>query len=163
RACLLVARVPDRGQEERLHDPRARAVDQIRARDEHGVVRWRAGGQLPGARKQLGRPVLHRADHGPVIVAIHGPPSAPIELGALHPARLVDATARARLPPDALVTDLRRLLERHSGQAGDPCAPGTDPRTSSVVGGGAKNGNGTNVAPSPGETWSPPPGRRYSP
>ena len=160
RTRLLVARVPDRGQEERLHDPRARAAEHVGARDEHGIVRRRSGGQLPGAREELGRPVLHRADHGPVVVAVHGAPGAPVQLGALDPAPLVDAAARARLPPDALVTDLRRLLERHPGQARDPRAHGTDPRTSSVASGRAKKRNGTNVVPRPGETWSTPPGRR---
>src|SRR5512132_353722 len=111
RASLLVARVADRSQEERLHHPRARAVEQVRARDEQGVVRGRPRRQLPGTREELGRPVLHRADHCPVVVAVHGSPRAPVQLGALDPAWLVDAAARARLPPDALVTDLRRFLK----------------------------------------------------
>ena len=77
RGRALVARVADRGEEERLHHPRARAVDEVRAGDEHGVVGRRAGRQLGRAREEPRRPVLHRAEHAAVVVVVDASPRRP--------------------------------------------------------------------------------------
>src|SRR6266487_807651 len=48
----LVARVTDRGQEERLQDPRARTVDEVSAGDEDGILGRRARRKLGRTREQ---------------------------------------------------------------------------------------------------------------
>src|SRR5207248_8916531 len=58
----LVLRLADRRQKERLQHPRCRALDDVRARDEHRVVRRRPRGQLGRAREEPRRAVLHRAE-----------------------------------------------------------------------------------------------------
>src|SRR4029450_4667186 len=149
RPRLLVACVADSGEEERLQNPGARPVEQVCARDEHSVVRRWPRRQVPGTREELGRPVLHRADHRTVVVAVDGAPRAPVRLGPLDPALLVDPAPTLRLPPHAAVADAGRLLERDAREAGDSRAHEPDSRTSSVASGRAKKRNGTNVVPSP--------------
>ena len=73
----FVASIADRRQEQRLHDPRARAFDEVRTSDEHGVLGRRARRQLPGAREELRRAVLHRPDHAAVVVAVDARPRRP--------------------------------------------------------------------------------------
>src|SRR5262245_28693480 len=99
RAGALVLRLADRRQEERLEHPRGRALDEIRARDEHGVVRGRAGRKLLRAREELGRAVLHRAEQAAVVVVVDRAPRAPLLLGPVDPALLVHPAGPARLPP----------------------------------------------------------------
>ena len=119
RTRAAVARLADRREEERLQHPRARRVDEVRARDEDRVVGRRAAGQLVRAREGLRRAVLHRAEHAAVGVVVDGAERAELELDLLHPAVLVDRAAAARLPPDALVADARRRLERQLRQPGE--------------------------------------------
>src|SRR5439155_3462160 len=120
RRSALVLRLADRGKEERLQHPGARAVDQVGAGDQYRVVRGWAGGQLGRAWKEPRRSVLHRAEHSPVVVVVDGPPGAELRLGLLDPAPLVDpAATRARLPPDAVVTNGRHVLERGAGEPGE--------------------------------------------
>ena len=114
-----VAGLPDGGEEERLQHPRARRVDEIRARDEDRVVGRGAAGQLVRARKRRRGAVLHRSEHAIVGVVVHGPPRPELELDLLHPAVLVDRPAAPGLPPDALVADRRRRLKRQLRQACD--------------------------------------------
>ena len=116
----------DRRQEERLHHPRLRRVDEVGARDEHRVLARRPGGQLGGTREEIRRPVLHRAEQPPVVVVVDGPPGAPLLLGAADPAALVDRSARARLPEDALVAH-RRRGRRASRRSGPRCASRSGP------------------------------------
>ena len=78
------------------------------------------GGQLARAREELRRPVLHRAEQASVVVVVDRPPGAPLVLGVADPLALVGAAPVPRLPPDALVADGRRRLDRRSGQPGDP-------------------------------------------
>src|SRR6266850_414040 len=54
RASTAVACFADRGEEERLQHPRARLVDEVRARHEHRVVGRRARRQLVRARERGG-------------------------------------------------------------------------------------------------------------
>ena len=115
RLRAAVARVADRREEERLEHPRARAVDEVRAGDEHGVVGRRACRELRRAREEIRRPVLHRAEQRAVVVVVQLPPDPPLLLGLLDPAALVGLAAVARLPPDAPVADGRRRLERRAG------------------------------------------------
>ena len=105
RARALVARLADRGEEERLLDPRLRVRQQVGARDEHGVVRRRAGREVGGAREEMGGPVLHRAEDAAVVVAIDRPPRSPLVLGALDPLALLGLAVAAGLPPDARLAD----------------------------------------------------------
>ena len=112
RLRALVARLADRGEEERLLDPRRRARDDVDARDEHGIVgRW-AGRKLGGAREERRRAVLDRAEQASVVVAVERAPGAPLVLGLLDPAVLRGRAAVARLPPDAGLADAGRVLER---------------------------------------------------
>src|SRR5262249_36039758 len=70
RTCASLARVADRGEEERLHHPRSGRIREIGARDEYGVVARRPGGQLARTREELRRPVLHRAEQPSVVVVV---------------------------------------------------------------------------------------------
>src|SRR5581483_4292664 len=103
RAGALVARLADRCEEERLHDPWAVRVGEVGARDEDRVVRGRAGRKLAGTREERRGPVLHRAEQPSVVVPVDRPPGPPFGLGALDPALLVGPAPAARLPPDAVV------------------------------------------------------------
>ena len=114
-----LARVADRGEEERLHHPRPRRIGEVGARDEDGVVARRAGGQLARAREEIRRPVLHRAEQPAVVVVVDRAPRAPLVLGVADPLALVGAAPVPRLPPDALVADGRRRLDRRARQPGD--------------------------------------------
>ena len=117
RAGAALAHVADRGEEERLHHPRTGRVGEVGARDEDGIVARRPRRQLAGARKELRRPVLHRAEQAPVVVVVDRPPRTPLVLGRADPLALVGATAVPRLPPDAFVADRRRRLERRAREA----------------------------------------------
>src|SRR5581483_2304299 len=131
-ARALVAGVADRGQEERLHHPRARRRDEVGARDEHGVLARRARGQLGGPREEVARAVLHRAEQAAVVVVIDRPPRAPLLLRAADPLALVGAAARRRLPEDALVADGRSRPERRTGEPDDARHP-TGPMRSTIT------------------------------
>src|SRR5829696_2368629 len=120
RRGTAVLRLADRGQEERLEDPRRRLVDDVRARDEDRVVRGRPSRQLVRKREELRRPVLHRPEDAAVAVVVHRPEGAEAELDLLHPAVLVDSPPPARLPPHALVAYGRRRLERELRQRSKP-------------------------------------------
>ena len=52
RLRAALARLADRGEEERLQHPGTRLVTEVGAGDEHRVVRRRAAGKLVGARKE---------------------------------------------------------------------------------------------------------------
>ena len=52
RGRALVLSVANRGEEQRLQHPWARAVEQVRAGDEHRVIRRGAARQLVGAREE---------------------------------------------------------------------------------------------------------------
>ena len=123
RLGALVARLADRGEEERLLDPRRRARDDVDARDEHRVVGRRPGGELGGAREELRVAVLDRAEQPPVVVAVERAPRAPVVLRLLDPAVLGGRAAGARLPPDAGLADGGREFERRAGQAYDALLP----------------------------------------
>ena len=56
RADALVPGLADRGEEQRLLDPGLRVREQIRARDEHGVVRRGSGREVGRARKERAGP-----------------------------------------------------------------------------------------------------------
>src|SRR3954454_13285560 len=120
RAGSPLARVSDRGEEERLHHPRPRRIGEVGTRHEHGVVARRPRGELTSTREELGRAVLHRPEQVAVVVVVDRPPRAPLVFGVTNPLALVRAAPVARLPPDALVADARRRLDRRTGQPGDP-------------------------------------------
>ena len=133
RLRAAVARVADRREEERLEHPRARAVDEVRAGDEHRVVGGRARRELRRAREEIRRPVLHRAEQRAVVVVVQLPPDPPLLLGLLDPAALVGRAAVARLPPDALVADGRRRLERRAGHPRETSAHAGGPISSTTT------------------------------
>ena len=76
-------------------------------------------GSSARARKELRRPVLHRAEHVAVGVVVHGAPRPPLRLCLLDPLRLSSFRPVARLPPDAVVTDARRILKVTPVRPGD--------------------------------------------
>src|SRR3954470_15909115 len=121
RLRALVPSLADRGQEQCLQHPRARTVEEVRTGDEDRVVGRRPRRQLVRARKQLGRPVLHRADDAPVVFVVERAPGTEVPLGAIDPAVLVGPAARLRLPPHTAVADDRRLLKAQPRQALDAC------------------------------------------
>src|SRR5581483_4180989 len=114
-----VASLADRGEEERLHHPRLRRVDEICARDEDGVFARRAGGKFSGPGKEAARAVLHRAEQPAVVVVVDRPPRGPLFLGATDPLPLVDTPVAGRLPEDAFVTHGGSRLERRAREADD--------------------------------------------
>ena len=98
RAGALVPGVADRRQEERLHHPRRRSLDEVGAGDEQLVVGRRAGRELPRPREVLRRPVLHRPEETAVVVVVERAPRAPLVFDLLE--------------TDELTRELhRRLLE----------------------------------------------------
>src|SRR6266511_593701 len=133
RPRALVLRIPDRRQEERLHHPGARRFDEVRASNQNGVGGRRPGGQLRCPREQPRRPVLHRAEHAPVTVVVHRSPRPPLRLGLLDPLPLVRLASLAGLPPDALVADGRRVLQRYARQPRDARAAHSDPISSTIT------------------------------
>src|SRR5262249_35042357 len=70
RLCASVACVADRREEERLHHPGARLLDEVSARDEYRVIRGWSRGQLRRAWEELGGSVLHRPEHASVGVVV---------------------------------------------------------------------------------------------
>jgi flagellar M-ring protein FliF len=54
------------------------------------------------------------------VVVVHRAPGAPLLLGLVDPLALVGTAPVAGLPPDALVADGRRRLDRRAGQPRDP-------------------------------------------
>src|SRR5580765_5954756 len=128
-----VAGIPDRCEEERLHHPRARRLDEVRARHEHRVGRGRAGRQLGGAREELRRAVLHRPEHIPVGVVVHGSPRPPLRLRLLDPLALFSRPAVTRLPPDAVVAHRRNVLQRDAGETGDTRPAHAGPISSTIT------------------------------
>ena len=136
RPGALVACLADRGEEERLLDPRLRLRQQVGARDEHGVVRRRAGRKIGGTREERRRAVLHRAEDAAVVVAIDRPPRPPLVLGTIDPLALLRLAVAARLPPDARLADRRRRLERRAGEPGEArrhCFAGGAPTRSTTT------------------------------
>ena len=136
RPGALVARLADRGEEEGLLDPRLRLRQQVGTRDEHGVVRRRAGRKIGGTREERRRAVLHRAEDAAVVVAIDRPPRPPLVLGTIDPLALLRLAVAARLPPDARLADRWRRLERRAGEAGEArrhCFAGGAPTRSTTT------------------------------
>src|SRR5262245_8742847 len=129
---LLVARVADRGQEERLQDPGRAPADEVGAGDEHSVGRGWAAGELRRTRKELGRRVLHHPEQAAVVVVVQGSPRAP-RLGALAPAILLDVAAGARLPPDTVLADGGGRSEGRACQACNARRHGQLPSISSTM------------------------------
>ena len=132
----LVACLADRGEEQRLLDPRLRLRQQIGTRDEHGVVRRRAGRKIGGTREERRRAVLHRPEDAAVIVAIDRPPRPPLVLGTIDPLALLRLAVAAGLPPDARLADRRRCFERGAGEPGEArghCFAGGAPTRSTTT------------------------------
>jgi hypothetical protein len=71
-------------------------------------------GNFGRAREEPRRAELHRAEDPTIFVVVDGPPAAPLLLGLLDPAAFVEQTAPLGLPPDALVTEARRVRERRA-------------------------------------------------
>ncbi len=79
-------------------------------------------GRSTARGKSVRRPVLHRPEHAPVVVAVDRPPRPPRLLRPLAPTRLVRVPVPAALPPDARLADGRRRLERRARQPDEPRA-----------------------------------------
>ena len=120
RTRALVPGLSDRGEKQRLLDPRLRVGEQVRARDEDGVVRRRTRREVRRAGKELRGAVLHRSEDAAVVVAIDRSPRPPLLLGPLHPLALLRLAIAAGLPPHARLADRRRGLERRAGEPGEP-------------------------------------------
>ena len=109
RLRAAVARLADRREEERLLDPLRTVAHEVRARDEHRVVRGRPGGEVGRAREEMRRAVLQRAEQASSLVEVDRPPLAPVLLGAL---RSSAPWTPSRFPRDC-----------HHTHSGTPTAP----------------------------------------
>ena len=107
RPSTLVPGLADRSQEQRLLDPFRTFPGQVRAGHEDGIVRRRPRREIRCPGKEPCRPVLHRSEHGAVVVEVDRPPLAGLVLDPLHPALLRGRPVPPRLPPDAVTTDRR--------------------------------------------------------
>ena len=65
--------------------PTAARRDEVRARDEHGVVRRRPGRKLGGTRKERAGPYCIDPSSASVVVAVDRAPRPPLVLGPLDP------------------------------------------------------------------------------
>ena len=115
-----LARLADRREEERLHHPRRRRLDEVRAGDEQRVVARRArpaaparAGRRSPARTASSRAAARRRRGRRRPTRPNRPRFARSSAACRPRGRCATATRRS-------VADARRRLERRSGQPGDP-------------------------------------------